>query len=186
MGDHGGDVDNRALASLGHLRCQGGDEEERRLDVDVVDGVEVVLAGVGGRSERVDARVVDEDVDVATPELGGTTGEFARAGLVGESGGDEVGLAAVLPDGGDDLLGPGGVAARHDHMSAVRGEIECDGTPDTAVAAGHEGGRAGKLCSHLLSPSMMVRTGIDGLNHRTTASYAALPSAPQLGGHQWY
>jgi hypothetical protein len=77
-----------------HRRGELGDQEERHLDVHAVDAVEVGLGVRGGGAEREDAGVVDQDVDVAAAELDGLAGQLAHAGLAGQGGGDEVGLAA--------------------------------------------------------------------------------------------
>jgi hypothetical protein len=48
-------IDDRSAAALGHRRGDGGDEEERRLDIYGVHLVEVGLGSGGGRPRGVDA-----------------------------------------------------------------------------------------------------------------------------------
>jgi hypothetical protein len=54
-GDHRRDVDDRSAAAGGDLRGECGDEEERRLDVDLEQPVERRLVGVSRRSEGGEA-----------------------------------------------------------------------------------------------------------------------------------
>jgi hypothetical protein len=83
----------------------------------------------GGGAEREDAGVVDQDVDVAAAELDGLAGQLARAGLAGQRGGDEVGLAAGGADALDGLVAAGGVSPVHDDVGAVQGQAGGGGAP---------------------------------------------------------
>jgi hypothetical protein len=53
-------------------------QDERRLDVDGVDRVDVLVAGALGRAEREHAGVVDQDVDLAAAEFDGLAGQRLR------------------------------------------------------------------------------------------------------------
>jgi hypothetical protein len=74
-GGHGEHVDDGALAARGHDGRERAHQDVGRLDVDRIDRVDVGVAGVRGGAERVDAGVVDEDVDVAAAELSGGPGQ---------------------------------------------------------------------------------------------------------------
>jgi hypothetical protein len=72
----------------------------------------------------------------------------SRAGLAGQRGGDEVGLAAGGADALDGLVAAGGVSPGHDDVGAVQGQAGGGGAADAAVAAGDQGYRSGQVCSH--------------------------------------
>src|ERR1700748_3426005 len=80
VGHHGQHVDDRAPAPGCHRGRELAGQDERRLDVDRVDRVDVLVAGARGGPEREHAGVVDQDVDVPAAEFDGPALVIAEAG----------------------------------------------------------------------------------------------------------
>ncbi|GAA4554928.1 hypothetical protein GCM10023175_54200 [Pseudonocardia xishanensis] len=73
--DHRRDVHDRAVTAGGHARHQRCDQQVGRFDVDREHLVDVPGLRVRGGAEGEDARAVDQDIDVATAQLGRAFGE---------------------------------------------------------------------------------------------------------------
>ena len=154
---HRRDVDDPAAVALGdHLL--GGDlgPEEGALEVDLHHLLVLRLGGVEDRRARLDAGVVDHDVEPAEGVDGGLDEPFEVLHLA------DVGLDAdrLVAQRGDLLLQllrgllVGDVV--DDDVGAVLGEGEHDGLADAAVAAGDDGDLAGE-CAHEVPPSVVSR-----------------------------
>lgn len=88
---------------------QLGDQEVRRLHVEAVHEVEVLLGGLVSGPEREDAGAVDQDVD-RSGEPRRPLDQSPRARLVAQVRRHEVGRAAARPDLLDHLFAPIAVA----------------------------------------------------------------------------
>ena len=118
---------------------------EGALQVDVDDGVEVVVGHAGGQAVAGDAGVVHEHVH---PPVGlGRSGD-ERVGLLfyGHVGGHGQGFHAELfGDLGGYRLGGGQAALRravHHHVHAGGRQLAGHGASDAAGGAGHHGAAA--------------------------------------------
>jgi hypothetical protein len=134
-GRDGGHVDHRAVSALDHPWDQLLDQDVGRAQVGVDLIVGVGIGGVDGRREPVDARVVDQDVDVA--RLGGQPPHIVGVRYVG---GDETCLAAYVFDVAHGLGATLGITPVHDHLGAFVGELHRDGVTDACRRAGDECG----------------------------------------------
>src|SRR5262249_19245906 len=114
IGGHRRDVDDCSFASLRHQRSKLSDEKIGRLHVDRVDVVKRLLARFVRRAERIDARVIDQDVDMAASQLDGPSRERTGARGVAKIGRDEIGFPARYPYFGNRLFTAFRVAA-YDH-----------------------------------------------------------------------
>ena len=107
------------------------DEEIGRADVDGDQGVEILDRGVLDRRGLGDAGVRDEDVEAAADDAANLLGEGVGAVGGGEVGRDRVGVAAGVPDLGDDGFGLRGAAAVvNEDLGAAASEGECAGAAD--------------------------------------------------------
>ena len=142
-----------------------GDALRREQEAAVVhrdDAVEDLGGDVVEGDDRVDPRVVGEDVDrtelgrAPLRELGAGSG-VADVGLGGDGG------AAVVGELLDRGLGRGLVDVAHEHVRAGFGEPAGDAEPDAHCATGDDRVLAGQVertpVSHVVSPSSCGRTG---------------------------
>jgi len=114
-------------------------------DVDGEHGVEVSVRQVGGRGDRVDTGVVDEDVHLAAERLDGAGSEGAEVAVgAAEVGWQEVRLPARLVDLRHDLGTPVDVAPADDDVRAVLGEGGGNRGADAAGRAGDDGSPSGQ------------------------------------------
>ena len=139
--------------------------EERAEHVDVEDAVELLLRHRLDRRELVDARVVDEDVELAVA-LDRGLDDPARVVGLGHVAADGDRLAAVGGDGRHDGLRPGlagGVV--DDHRGTLGGERLGDGGADALGRAGDHCNLAGEP-AHDRFPSTGSRRGHSRPGHR--------------------
>ena len=120
--DHRGDVDDRSAAAGGDLRGERGDEEERRLDVDLEQTVERRLVGVSRRCQGGKAGTVDQDIDLAC-----RVGDAPHLGHLREISGDELRIVSTRPDLLHGARAAGLIAAGDDHRRALLGHRQCGG-----------------------------------------------------------
>jgi hypothetical protein len=145
VSDHGQDVDDRPLASLGHAWSEGGDENERSLDIDGVDGVDVLVADLGRWAEGEHTSVIDQYVDPSAAEMDGFAGQGPDRLCIAELGGHEIGFPACSTDLMDDGITSGGVPAANQDVCATIGEQHGRSSSDAAGRPGHQGGRSYKI-----------------------------------------
>ena len=126
------DVDDAAPAAVVHVGEALPDQPERRDEHEVEDEVEAVEREVLDRAHVLDARVVDEDVD-----LGRQAREVIQIGQVGCDRGD----AGSLGEGGESV----GVPVDGVHRGARAREGSRDTCPDAAGCSGDEGGAPGQV-----------------------------------------
>jgi hypothetical protein len=107
------------------------------LDVEVVDGVELLLGHLRRRLERVGAGVVDEDVHPAA-DLDGAPGQLPRRLGVAQVGCHEVGPATAGPDPRHHDLAALRVAAGDQHVGALLGQRGSGCGPDPAGGSRHQ------------------------------------------------
>ena len=148
-----GDVDDAAPAALGdHLL--GGDlrAEEGALQVHVHHELVLLLGGVEHRGARLDAGVVDHDVE-ASEGVDRRIDEHLQVLDLAHVRFDADGL---VPQGDDLLLEfVGGVGIGDvvdDHVGPRLGQGQDDGLADPAVAAGDDGGLSLKSLRNGLKP----------------------------------
>jgi hypothetical protein len=148
-GDPGAEVDDDAASGADHQRRDRLGEEERGLHVHGVHPVESLLVGGQRGAGRIDARVVDEDVDAPAQHAGRLPGQrLARRGAAVQVGPDEVRRPARLPDPGNDSASPVVIASRDGHMGARRAHRDGHLAPDIASCPGNEGGLALQSLCH--------------------------------------
>ncbi|GAA1005116.1 hypothetical protein GCM10009564_08990 [Streptomyces thermogriseus] len=112
-----------------------------------MDGVDLVLRRPFGGPERVDARVVHQEVDPAAPQVHGPPRQLPHRRCLAQIRGDEVGLAAVVADGRDHGLAAGAVAAVDQDMGAPLGQQHRGRGADAAGRPGHQGHAPGQFKS---------------------------------------
>jgi len=133
------DVDDDPGATFGHRRGQLGDEDVRSPDVDREHRVEVGVGELLGQGRRVDAGIVDQDVDAAAEGGRGLSGERAQVGVgPGQVGRNEHRCAAGAGDRVDERLAAVTVAATDHHGRALGGQGAGDGRADAAGGAGDD------------------------------------------------
>ena len=151
MGHDRADVDDRAAGRAemlgGFLRSQ---DQAEHVEIELL--VEVLGRDVFERGKLIDARVVDEDVELVELVLrfGEQPLDVGRVGDVGLNGHR---LAAILRDLADDAVGgflAGGVV--DDDGRAFGREMPGDGCADSLRGAGDDGHFAEKLLGHDMIP----------------------------------
>jgi len=139
-GDPGAEVDDDAASGADHQRRDGLGQEERGLHVHGVHPVEGLLVGGQRGAGRIDARVVDEDVDAPAQHGDRLPGQrLARRGAAVQVRLDEVGRSARRPYLGDDAASSVAIAPRDGDMGARRSHRDGDLAPDVARGPGDEG-----------------------------------------------
>ena len=137
------DVDDPAAATLGdHLLGRQLDTEERALEIDRDDHVELVLGRVERRGARLHPGVVDEDVE--PPERRhGAVDQLLDVGDARDVRLDGLGAAAGRLDLLLRRVRRVGVLVIVDRdRGTLAGELDRDRAADPAVAAGDDGGLA--------------------------------------------
>ena len=181
----GRQVDDRAPPStVEHDARRRLGAEEPGLEIDVEDEVPVALAHLEQRHPRIDARVVDEDVEGA--ELARDPRDhLPRLGHARDVGLDEHRAPAGRADLVRRLLGRGAIVEVVDpHVGAVAGERERDGAPDPLLGAGDERDlspephptdrtrRSGYCASRTRRTTRLTLSSVNGLSSRG----ASIPS----------
>ena len=122
------------FASLGHSGSKGADEKERSLDVDGVDGVDVLVAGLRRRAEGEDTGVVDQDVDLSAAEVDGSRAKVRTDSASPSSAARKSAFPPAARISMDDGVPSGCVSAAHQDVCATVGEQHGVARPMPLVA----------------------------------------------------
>src|SRR5580693_653264 len=147
-GRDGTEVDDDAVAPLGHTRHQLLYQDVGGAQVDVDMLIKEPVVGVGGRAELVDAGVVDQDVDRSR-----AGGQAAHVVGVSKIGGDESCLPPTVLDLLNHLSAAFGATPVNYDLSAELTELQCYRPTNSGCGPSYQRGRALKCCCHRITPS---------------------------------
>jgi hypothetical protein len=137
---HAGDVDDAAVAALGHRLERDVREAEHGGDQDVEHRGLGVHGVVQEPPLEAEARVVDQEIHRAGG-LGEPRLDAGQVGAVGQVGGQHLDLDAMGGTQlGGGLLQPFGVARDQHQVVAAGRELLGEGVTDACRGAGHESG----------------------------------------------
>src|SRR5690606_38708782 len=153
--DHRGDADDAARAALHHPLHRRAGQAEIAFQVDLDDGLEVLVLHPHQQAVLGDAGVGDQDVQRRAGGFFSPRHQAIDRGRVRQVGGGVMGaLAQLLGE-----IGQHGFARARQHDSRALGvQGARDGPADAAGGAGHQGDFAGKV-EHLISPKWRVVSG---------------------------
>jgi hypothetical protein len=129
---------------LRHFRRQLGDKNERRPYISSVDVGKRVEARFCRGSERENAGIIHEDIDVSGNIEGASRQVSRRFGIV-QVRFQEVGLPAAGPDCGNDRITAGYIAPGDQYAGSTTSQRDRSRLPDAARRPGDKGGFANEV-----------------------------------------
>src|SRR6185312_16768831 len=137
--DHGRDRDDPTEPRLHHWPRRRSHQPERGFEVDADDVLELLVLHPHEQIVAGDARIVDQDVELAAERLYGRGYELVDRRPIGEIARKRDVIAAEAPAERLQLVY---IAARDGQARALPGQCPRNGAAEPAAGAGNEGGHA--------------------------------------------